>query len=102
MKKLRVSHLAEADLDEIWLFVATDRPGVADKLLDRFRQQFLLLMQNPELGEQREDLATDLRQMTVGNYIVLYLIQNEWIEVARVIHGARDIPVEYRRRFFGK
>lgn len=102
MNSLRISHLAEADLDEIWLYVAKDRPNSANELMDRFKQQFALLQSNPEFGEQRQDLAKNLRQAVVGNFVVLYNLRDETVEIVRVIHGARDIPREYRRRLFGK
>jgi toxin ParE1/3/4 len=101
MKKLRISHLAEADLAEIWLHIAEDRPSAADRMLDRFKRQFLLLSRNPEMGELREDIGFDVRQTSVSSYVILHRTREEWVEVVRVIHGARDIPTEYRRRLFG-
>ena len=99
--KLRVSHLAEADLGEIWLYVASDSSIAADQVLDRFQQHFALLAENPEFGELREELAKNLRQSTVGSYVVLYRLRDDVCEIVRVIHGARDLPKEYRRRLFG-
>jgi toxin ParE1/3/4 len=101
MKKLRISHLAEADLADIWLIIAKDRPTAADRMLDRFQGQFVLLSNNPELGELREDIGTGVRQFSVSSYIVLYRLRQEEVEIVRVIHGSRDIPAEYRRRLFG-
>jgi toxin ParE1/3/4 len=101
MKKLRISHLAEADLAEIWLHIATERPSAADRMLDRLKRQFLLLCRNPEMGELREDIGLGIRQTSVGSYVILHRTRDDWVEVVRVIHGSRDIPTEYRRRLFG-
>lgn len=102
MKALRISHLVEADLDEIWLYIAQHNPDAADRLMDRFKERFILFSENPELGELRVDLAPQLRQSIVGNYVILYRCSNELLEVVRVIHSSRDIPKEFRRRLFGK
>ena len=102
MKPLRISYLAEADLDEIWLYVAKDRPAVADQLMDRFQEHFILLSENPELGESRKELAIDLRQFTMGSYVVLYHYRDSRVEIVRIVHAARDIPKEYRRRLLGE
>jgi toxin ParE1/3/4 len=41
--KVRHSALAEDDLIEIWLYVATENPDAADRLLDRFERHIRLL-----------------------------------------------------------
>jgi plasmid stabilization system protein ParE len=44
---------AEADLLEIWLFIAQESPRAADRLLDRIETQCRLLADNPRLGRER-------------------------------------------------
>lgn len=44
---LRVTLRAQTDLDEIWLYVAADRPEAADKFLERFQASFKLLASRP-------------------------------------------------------
>jgi toxin ParE1/3/4 len=83
---------AEEDLIEIWLHIATENPGAADKLLDRIDAVFNLLAANPATGPARPDLAPDLRYFVVANYLILYRQIAEGVEVVRVVHGARYIP----------
>jgi toxin ParE1/3/4 len=82
---------AEADLLEIWLYVAQDSPRAADRLLDRIEVQCQLLADNPHLGRARPEIAPDPRAWVVGRYLILHRTQDHGIEVVRVMHGARDI-----------
>lgn len=80
----------EDDLIDIWLHVAADNPGAADGLLDRITERIGMLADFPEAGIARRDIALELRMLPVGNYVVLYRIAGPRVEIARVVHGARD------------
>ena len=45
----------------------------------------------PGMGPARPDLAPDLRYLPVASYLIFYRPITGGIEVARVIHGARDV-----------
>ncbi len=83
---------AERDLLEIWSFVAGDNLAAADRLIERLEKVLQSLCENPELGRERSELAPLLRSYPFGNYLVFYRITDEHIVVARVLHGARDLP----------
>ncbi|SRR5579871_1835397 len=91
---------ADADLDEIWYYVAT-RSGsieIADRLVDSLTDRFYLLAMYPHIGRSRdEDLQVGLRSFPVGEYVIVYRIQDGDIFVLRVLHGRRDISA-----FFGR
>jgi toxin ParE1/3/4 len=82
---------AEADLLEIWLYVAQGSLRAADRLLDRIEAQCQLLAANPRLGRARPEFAPDARTWVVGRYLVLYREEDDGIEVVRVVHGARRV-----------
>jgi toxin ParE1/3/4 len=82
---------ASADLDEIWLSIALDSPSAADRLIDRILQRCLSLANYPRLGPARPEIAHDARMLTVGDYIVLYRINEMGPEIVRVVHGARRL-----------
>lgn len=82
---------AETDLIEIWLYIAVDNPGAADKLLDEIEAQSVLLSEQPRLGPERSDIAPELRYFPVGNYLILYRVIAGGVEVVRVVHGARQL-----------
>jgi toxin ParE1/3/4 len=87
-----LSPLAEEDLKDIWSFVAEDNPGAADRLIDRIYHTFDLLGANPRAGRSREELRRGLRSLPCGNYVVFHNLTKQGIDVARILHGARDLP----------
>ncbi|QDC00067.1 type II toxin-antitoxin system RelE/ParE family toxin [Mesorhizobium sp. 8] len=92
--KVRHSALAEDDLIEIWLYVATENPDAADRLLDRFERRIRLLATQPLSGVARDDLGREIRQVVVGNYLLLYRVEGDDILIPRVLHGRRDLAAE--------
>jgi toxin ParE1/3/4 len=92
MGTVRLSHLADIDLDEIRDYIARDNPTAANSKLDKLFDALELLANNSELGERRHDLGENLRAFVVRPYIVFYHPAADGIHVARVIHGARDFP----------
>jgi len=92
MNQYRVSDAARSDLDEIWFYIAQDDPDAADQFIQAVVSRFPKLASRPETGRQREELAARLRSFPVGNYIIFYRPMENGIEIARVLHGARDFP----------
>ena len=74
---LLVSPQVESELDEIWLYVASEssRPDIADRVIDSITEQFLKLARHPYLGRKRDDLRRGLRSVAVGSYVVIYRIE---------------------------
>ena len=83
--------LAEADLDDIWWYIAQDNPEAADRLLDRIEERCRSLARFPEMGASRGELMSGLRSLPIGNYVVFYLRIEDGIEIVRVLPGMRDI-----------
>jgi toxin ParE1/3/4 len=52
---------AEADLIEIWLYIAQDNPRAADRLLDTLDEKSWALASSPGLGVRRAEIAPDVR-----------------------------------------
>lgn len=57
---------AEADLDEIWWYIAQDNPDNADRFLDQIEERCRALAQFPHLGVGREELVPALRSLSVA------------------------------------
>ena len=87
---LTLSPAAEDDLLEIWLYVAQDKVGAADRLIGRLRLKCDLLGRNPLAGRARPDLAQGLRSFPVDNYVVYYRVTRLGVEVARILSGFQD------------
>jgi toxin ParE1/3/4 len=59
-------------------------------------EKFVLLPGQPLLGRLRPELALNLRSFPVDNHVIFYRPIDAGIEVARVLHGARDIDALFR------
>jgi len=92
MPRIRITPLAERDLEDLWFFIAQDDPAAADRLLDLLEEKYKVLADNPHMGPARPDIAKELRYHPVGSYLLLYRIISGGIELVRVVHGARDLP----------
>lgn len=91
-----VSRRAVADLDEIWHYVAKESASVeiANRLIDSITNRFLLLASHPHLGRSREDdFGAGSRSFPVGEYVIIYVVENEDVLILRVVHGRRDLEV---------
>lgn len=82
---------AETDLIEIWLHIARDDEGAADRVLDRIEQTLRMLAARPLLGRARSDLAPGLRSFPIGSRIAFYRPTERGIDLVRVLGGAMDI-----------
>lgn len=90
--RLRRTKTADADLDSIWLYIATDSIAAAERQIQSLATAERRLAEFPELGPARPDLRPDLRSWTVGAYLILYRIDPDALTIVRVLHGARDLP----------
>lgn len=85
---------AVADIDNIWMTIAAENLGAAERWLAHFYQAEDQLADFPEIGPNRPDLANDLRSWPVGPYLILYRVEPDALVIVRVLHGARDLPTE--------
>ena len=92
MSRFRLSQLAEQDLEEIWSYIAQDKPSAADRQIDLLHEKFEVLARNPGIGEKRPEFSgRNYRSFSVGNYVIYFRRIRNSIEIARVLHGARDV-----------
>lgn len=85
---------ADEDLIDIWTSIAADNPSAADRVLDAVERRWQQLARHPHSGMAREDIAVGLRHLIAGQYLTLYRITGDGIEIIRVIHGRRRIDRE--------
>ncbi len=91
MARVRLTPRARDDLDEVWLYIARDNIGAANRLIDAISARCNGLADFADLGPARPDIAPDARMLTIDNYIVLYRHDGDDIEIVRVTHGARRL-----------
>lgn len=99
MRRFRLSTRARADLAEVHHYISADNPAAADRFVDEFFELFQLLAENPLIGQERSDLRPSLRVISHGEYAVLFYPLTDGAEIVGVVHGARDIELQFRAGF---
>lgn len=89
--RFRFSRRAEADLDEITAYIARDNPARAVRFVGELREHYRGLVAFPEARRLHPELGEGVRLSVFGNYVVLYVVHPDLLEIRRVVHGARDL-----------
>jgi toxin ParE1/3/4 len=91
---LSLSRQAQADLDGIWIYIASESTSaeIADRVLESLGKTLNVLRLFPYAGRSREaDLRPGLRSFPTGNYVIFYRVELAGVHVLRVLHGSRDL-----------
>ena len=91
MSRVELAPAARLDLYDIWESIALDNPEAAREWVDRLHEAFESLAQMPGMGRSQEHRRPNLRSWPVGSYLVFYRPKDGGIEVARILHGRRDL-----------
>lgn len=92
MSRARFSADAEADLLAIAEFIAQENPNAARELLRAIRERCELLAQHPLTGESRPGFGVaGCRSVSVGVYVIFFRPTKDGLEIARILHGSRDL-----------
>ena len=96
----RLAPQAVADLDDIWYYIA-GKSGiidVANRLIDTITARFVLLSNHPYLGRARDDdFGPGSRSFPVGEYVIVYCVEDGDVLILRVAHGRRDMESLFDR-----
>ncbi len=85
------SKLAEADLDDIALFIAADSPKAALRFVDEIRTLCSSLTENPARYRLREEYGAAVRVAVYGKYLIFYAERGSGVIIERVLHGSRHL-----------
>ena len=87
------SEVAQADLDDIYQYIARDVPYYAELFIDRLIEATDKLEDHPRIGRRvpEADYRDDIRELIVQGYRIIYLVTDETIYILTVIHGSRDL-----------
>jgi len=95
--KLKITQLAQEDLDEIFLYISENlhAPMAANNLMDEIENSIKSLCLFPYKSPLSIDIMLiqkGYRKLIIENYIALYLIDedNKQIIIARIFYGAMD------------
>ncbi len=64
------------------------------RLVNALERRWTLLTLHPFSGAPRDDIALGIRHLIVGEYLTLYRVGEDAIEIVRVLHGRRDIGAD--------
>jgi toxin ParE1/3/4 len=82
---------AQADLDNIFDFIATDNPRRARTYIDEIRQACRNLCESPMIGTERPDLRPGLRILPLWRRIVIAdELAPDRVDILGIFSGGRD------------
>lgn len=87
------SDVAEADLDDLYDYIARDVPYYAEQFVDRLIEAVGVLKDHPRLGRQVPEAndREDVRELIFQSYRIIYLVESEHAHILTVIHGNRNL-----------
>ena len=98
-KLIRVRPRASSDIDGLADYIAQDNLDGAIRFMDSLQNTLELIGSQPRIGSLRYGhlpMLEGLRVFAVssfGNHLVFYIERSIHVDVLRVLHGARDIPL---------
>ncbi len=99
MMKLRINPIVAQDLKSIKEYIAEDNEEMEVKTIQEIYARFENVQQFPYMGTdlaKRVSFRTDYKYVIYGNYVVLYKIGKEFVEIYRVVNRYQDITQIFR------
>lgn len=89
--KVRISRRASADLEEIADWIARDNPAHADSFVNELLERGLSLVRHPRRFPRVGTIGGEpVYKLGWHDYVLLYRISSDSVEIARILHGKRD------------
>jgi len=89
---LSLSSLAQNDLTAIVEYTIQQwSEKQADKYLEQIESGLSKIQDNPNIGRVRTDISDRHRSILVEKHIVVYIVQDRYILISRILHQSRDI-----------
>lgn len=86
------SDVAEADINDIYAYIARDVPYYAERFVDRLIESTDNLLQHPKIGRRVPEAdRDDVRELIVQGYRIIYLINEDQLHILSIIHGSRNL-----------
>ena len=89
---VEITPSAEADIAEIWDYIAQDSPANSEAFVLALEEQIASLEKFPERCPripENEILGTSYRHLIHASYRTIFRIAGSRVVILRVIHGAR-------------
>ena len=95
--RVEITASAEADVADIWEYIAQDNPRAAMDFVIRIEKQIDTLEDFPERCPhlpENELLGVNYRHLLYGNYRTIFKIVGDSVIIMRVLHGARLLEAD--------
>ena len=99
MKPVRARPRADSEIDALADYIAHNNLSAALHFMDSIQKTFDLIGEQPGIGSLRYAHLPMLEGLRVcpvprfENHLVFYIERQVYIDVIRVLHSARDLPV---------
>lgn len=94
MLKLRIDPLVADDLKEIRDYIVEDNEEYAAKTIQEIYSKFENIQMFPGIGtdlSKRVSFRTDYKYAIWENYVIIYKLGKEFVEIYRVVNRYQDI-----------
>ena len=94
MMKLRINPVVAEDLKTIKNFIAEDNVDKALETVQEICKQFENIQEFPYIGadlSKRVSFKTDYKYVVLNDYVVLYKVSKDAVEIYRVMNRYQDI-----------
>lgn len=90
--QFRLTEPAIQDIEQLADYIAR-QSGLdqGDRFLSKLDAKFIKIAQFPNLGRQRDEILPGLRSLPMDNYLILYMVIGQDVEIFRVVSGYRDL-----------
>ena len=90
--QFRLTEPAIQDIEKLADYIAR-QSGLdqGDRFLSKLDAKFVKIAQFPNLGRQRDEILPGLRSLPMDNYLILYMVIGQDVEIFRVVSGYRDL-----------
>jgi toxin ParE1/3/4 len=94
---VRLTTLARRDLERVREWIARDNPERANSYVEELIEACDGLAEFPNrFPLARFRSRRPIRQRPFGNYLILYEVTTDHVEIIGVVHGARDLDALFR------
>jgi toxin ParE1/3/4 len=91
MAEIRRTLQAEADLETILEDLQRNNPVSVERYATAFYDKGQMLARFPEIGRSRPEIAPNLRSTLVHPYVIFYRLDDDGVQILRILHGKRDL-----------
>ena len=101
MYQLRYLAQAKDDLINIKKYIARESgsQSTAIQYTEKIREQCRKLADLPgKMGSLRPELRENLRSFPCGNYVILFMYNDDYLEIVTIIEGHRDIKAMFEEQ----